>query len=140
MAAKASAPQAPTIPLPPAKPPMCARLATLFPVPGKPGEHVVFNVHERHPMFPGSAVGRIYLIPGVGAEVYSAGTGEGGEIIGCRTLVPWPQILWSLEIMDVETFVAEVTEAENDGDDPDPGPGEAPAAVSPAAAANGGAS
>jgi len=68
---------------------------------------------------------RMYVVPGVCVEVYSAEVKEGK--VGIRNSIPWSHVRMAEEIMDAGTLVEEITDAEKDEDDdepdePDPAP------------------
>jgi hypothetical protein len=82
-----------------------------------PVQPVLWLLGEAHPMMPDMKVMRMYVVMGVAVEVYSAAA---NGTMGCRHTIPWPFVRLCEEVMDPETFVEEITEAERDsGDEPE---------------------
>jgi len=128
--------------------PRCSRVLSDAPLPPdkpQPGQEpppLLWGHGEAHPMIEGHVIVRMYVMPGVGVEVYSVERpkdGVKGAVRGgVRVTIPWSRVRTAEEVMDLSTFCDEIINAEKGegegaGDEPD-----APADTPPAAvAANG---
>lgn len=115
--------------------PRCSRVLTDNPLPAdKPesvGHPLLWMQGEQHPMIETHMIVRMYVMPGVGIEVYSVERpkdGVKGAVRGgARQTIPWPHVRMAEEVMDLATFVGEIETAEKGddggGDEPEPAPG-----------------
>jgi hypothetical protein len=114
--------------------PRCSRVLTDNPLPSdKPdqqGHPLLWGQGEQHPMIESHIIVRMYVMPGVGVEVYSVERpkdGAKGEVRGgVRQTIPWPHVRMAEEVMDLATFVGEIQSAEkgeDEGEEPEPVPG-----------------
>jgi hypothetical protein len=127
--------------------PRCSRVLSDPPLPPdnpKPGQEpppLLWGHAEPHPMIEGHVIVRMYVMPGVGVEVYSVERpkdGVKGAVRGgVRVTIPWSRVRTAEEVMDLSTFCDEIITAEKgegEGAEEPDAPGETPAA---GAAANG---
>jgi len=128
--------QTKTLEIPKAEYPIVNRVITDHPFPTEPVQGVpvdphrpaalIWNLGSPHPIVNNLKIVRMYVVPGISAEIYSAS--EDGKM-GVRNAIPWPQIRVVEEVCDAESFVAEIVAAErddDDDDDPDPEPAPTP--------------
>jgi hypothetical protein len=123
--------------IPPPNPdaPMVNRVVMKNPFPakaeaGKPvpstDEPVLWIISHAHPFIVELKIVRMFVVPGVGIEVYSSSN----EGVGVRNLLPWAVVLLCEEVMNLRVFVEEIEDAESDDEEPD----DPTAAPDPAAA------
>lgn len=91
---------------------------------------LVWMIGRPHPIIPELVVMRMYVMPGVGVEVYSInGPGKDGAkpqlTGGMRYTMPWHMVLMTEEAMDLNTLGDEILAAEKDDsaeEEPEPAP------------------
>lgn len=93
---------------------------------------VIWTIAQPHPLVADLKVVRMYMVPGVSVEIYSM---KSDGTLGVRNIIPWNQVRLAEEICDVQSFIDEITAAEEDDDDDDDDdpnePKPDPTAVSP---------
>jgi hypothetical protein len=113
--------------IPPANFPICNRVVSDHPL--QPGaEPLVWQFvpqeFQPHPLVQGLKIVRMFIVPDLGVEVYSAS--PDGKV-GTRNIIPWSHVRLAEEMMDAATFVSEIVEGEtDDDDDPEPDPEQQP--------------
>ena len=122
------------LPAPNPNAPLLKRVVTSPPFSDQTRE-IIWEIGEDHPLAPGWKIVRMF-IDHSGVEIYSLPP-EGGKGHYTRNMVPMTLVKLTEEVMSVEVFVEELTDAEEDDDDddddddadPEAGVGEGPGPV-----------
>jgi hypothetical protein len=113
-----------SVPLAKGGEPHTMRVLTSIPLDDKGKEAATFNLGMPHPHMQACTIVRMYTYRGVSVEAYSLTREADGKVVGFRTVIPWGAVRLIEEGMGVETFVAEVQDAEEEhlnggGEEPD---------------------